>query len=170
MKKLLSLLIILVVTASCEKDVKFSDPGLQGRKDNLVWRADLAESTISNSMLVINAYRGLETLTLTMPVPTSGVSSLNPVRYIFSADELNNDDIKAVYTFEDQDIIMEYATGFDSRGEILGNAEFVLTKFDATKNQISGTFRFNAKYKGSGQPMSDNVNFQEGAFFNVPIY
>lgn len=106
MKKLLSLLVILIITASCESDVKFSDPGLQGRKDNLVWRSDVAEASIVGTVLTIKAYRGLETVTLSMPAPTTGINSLNPVTYVFSADEESNDDITAAYSFEDQDIIL----------------------------------------------------------------
>lgn len=169
MKKFIAFILLIAVTVSCETDVKFADPGLQGRKDNIKWRADLASATITGSTLVITAYRGLESVTLSMPAPASDINELNAKTYVFSADEETNDDIAASYTFEDDDITLEYVTGFDAEGEVLGNAVFVLNKFDFAKRRVSGTFRFNAKYQGDSEIVPENVNFQEGAFFNVPV-
>lgn len=169
MKKIFSLLVILFVLSGCESDVKFSDPGLQGRKDNLIWRSDVTVATFENDLLVLTAYRGVESMTLTMPAPTSAINSSNVQTYIFDADHDQNDAINATYGYLDNGAMVTYTTGFDEDGEVAGNVEIVLNKFDPEKMVVSGSFKFNAKYFGDSNLYPDTVNFQEGAFFNIQL-
>src|SRR4051812_17730793 len=106
MKKIAALLFMVAALVSCEEDVKFNDPGFQGRKDNYTWRADVTNAYVTNGYMIVNAYKGLETVTLQFPVPTTDITPSNPVTYTFidrePGDPVLNDDVSATYTFQDQ--------------------------------------------------------------------
>ncbi len=163
MRKVLSLLIVLVVFSSCESDVKFSDPGFQGRKDNFTWRADVTSASISpaGDYLIINGYRGLEQVDLNVPLPANPVTSLNPIVYTLGPDE----DAFATYSYEDQGLFLLYTT--DSE---LGNGEIILEEYDPIVRKISGKFKFNARYEGESTIVPANVNYQEAVFYKVPLF
>ncbi|AWI24758.1 DUF6252 family protein [Flavobacterium pallidum] len=181
MKKIVSLLLILVAFSSCETDVKFSDPGLQGRKDNLIWRADLTTASFTTTdpvdpsigELTITAYKGLEEVTLKMPfVVSAGVMNNNPLEFSYGYDAAhpeNDDDIVVSYSYEDNGVTLEYITGmgYNVGAQQRGNAQIVITSYDPVKGTISGNFKFNAKYQGTSDIVPENVNFQEGAFYNI---
>lgn len=169
MKKVLSLLILLVAFSSCETDVKFSNPGFQASKDNLVWRADLVSAALGVDEVTVYAYRGAETVALTFPIPV-GASKVTPKTYTFSYEGTGNDDISASYEFEDSGVLLEYYAGADSAVENQGNITIEVTEFDGEKLTLSGSFRFNAKFQGESEIVQENVNFQEGFFYKVPLY
>ena len=73
MKKLASLLILLVAFVSCQSDVKFNNPSFQGEKDNFLWRADHTVTMIGNGNLGISAFRGNEQVTLVVPAPSGPI-------------------------------------------------------------------------------------------------
>jgi hypothetical protein len=65
MKRVISLLIILVGLTSCNDDVKFNNPSVQGLKDNVLWRANDSRATIgANGSLTIEGYTEDEVVTL----------------------------------------------------------------------------------------------------------
>jgi uncharacterized protein DUF6252 len=182
MKKIVSLLLILIAFSSCETDVKFSDPGLQGRKDNFIWRADLSSASFEASdatvdpnvgFLTIYGYRGLEEVTLKVPfVTTDVITNNNPLEYSYGYDAAhpeNDDDIVVTYSYVDNGLTLEYVTGqgYNVGEQERGNAQITLTEYDPVKGQITGNFKFNAKYQGTSDIVPENVNFQEGAFYHV---
>lgn len=184
MKKIVSLLLILVAFSSCETDVKFSDPGLQGRKDNFIWRADLTtaefeaiDGTVDPNVgyLTIYAYRGLETVTLKVPLTyTNAITSSNPLEFNYGYDTAhpeNDDDIVATYSYQDNGLQLDYITGlgYNDGAEQRGNLQITITELDPTERTVSGNFKFNAKYQGDSDIVPENVNFQEGAFYHVLI-
>ncbi|OYQ44872.1 hypothetical protein CHU92_02285 [Flavobacterium cyanobacteriorum] len=154
MKKILSLIVLLVAFASCEEDVKFNTPAVQAFKDNEVWRATNFSATrsASNNSLTINATNGFETLTLR-------TISVNPGSYNLGLDELN----KATFRLEADGIIRTYETGTDEdEGLIIISNRPRDT--DLQRGFISGEFYFNATNE-TGQ----RVSFFEGNFYKVPI-
>lgn len=163
MRKILSLLIIFVVFSSCESDVKFSDPGFQGRKDNFTWRADVTNATISpaGDYLIISGYRGLEQVNLNVPLPSTPVTKLTPITYTLGPDE----DAFAIYSYEDEGLQLAYSTDDE-----LGNGEIVLEEYDPIVRKISGKFKFNARYQGESTIVPMNVNYQEAVFYKVPLF
>lgn len=167
MKKIVSFLLILVALSSCETDVKFSDPGFQGRKDNFVWRADVSSATIAAGTLTINAYRGLESVTLSVPAPTTTITKFNPVTFnLATADDTSF----ATYRYEDEGFGFDYATGYDDvKNEAIGNGQILINELDFVKGRVSGQFKFNAKYDGESTIAAENVNYQEGVFYHVPL-
>jgi hypothetical protein len=51
----------------------------------------------------------------------------------------------------------------------VGDGEIIITEFDQEARTVTGTFRFNAKNTVSTPQVNDNMNFQEGVFYKVPI-
>lgn len=101
MKKLISLLMLLVVFTSCTEDVKFNNPAVQGLKDNVLWRANDSRATIGpNNALTIEAYTQFETLTLK-------TTSTNVGTYILGTTNQANE---ASYVLSNGDQNLEYRT------------------------------------------------------------
>jgi hypothetical protein len=100
MRKLLSLIVITLVLASCTDDVKFNNPGLQGLKDDNFWRANDARATITDGKLIIKAYTDFEIVTL-------GTSSTNVAKYSLGSTNGAN---FASYTSSLDNLDFEYAT------------------------------------------------------------
>jgi len=168
MKKVLTLLILLVAFSSCETDVKFNNPGFEVTKDNRAWRADVMSASLQGDDIVIAAYRGAEGVFLTFPKPV-GASKLSPITYTFAYEGEDNDDISASYIYEDSGVTLDYYAGPDSDVENQGNITIQITEFDGEQLKLSGTFRFNAKYQGDSEIVPENVNFQSGFFYKVPL-
>jgi hypothetical protein len=100
MRKLLSVIAIVFLFASCQEDVKFNNPGFQGLKDDAFWRANDARAFVSNGKLTINAYTEHEVVTL-------GTSSTSIGKYSLGT---TNTDNFASYTSNLDAILLEYAT------------------------------------------------------------
>ena len=101
MKRILSFIAIAIVFSSCQENVKFNNPGFQGLKDDVFWRANDAFGTIDASgKLKIQAYTEYETLTLNTNSPLVGT-------YVLGTTNQNN---SAVYSSNFNDILSEYAT------------------------------------------------------------
>ncbi len=184
MKKIFSILVFALVAIACENEVVFNDPGFQARKDNRVWRGDLTsgdynptDPAVPNTgSVTITSYKGFETTTITFPIVlTIPITSLNAQTYTYGYNPTEpslDDEISASYTFTDGGTALEYVTGFgfNAEREDPGNLEIVINKWDPEKKVISGTFKFNAKYQGESTLAPDNVNFQEGNFYNIPVF
>ncbi len=164
MKKAILYIGILAAIISCETDVKFNNPTFEGQKNNLKWKADITQLTLDATNLTINAYHGLETVTLIVPAPTVPISKANPVTYKFGTLDAVSNDIKARYVYNEDNVVLTYTTGQD-----LGNGEFVITEYDFANQTISGSFRFNAIYQGDNTIIPKNVNFQQGFIYKIPI-
>ena len=154
MKKFLSLLVLLVTLCSCEEDIQFNTPAVQGLKDNELWKATEYTATIGvGGSLTIEATNGFETLVLRTVSSTPGMS--------FQLGE--NESNKATYSLDADGIVFEYQTGTD-----LGDGLIEISdnpgETDLSKGFITGTFRFNAV-----DDSDDVVNFQNGFFYKVPI-
>jgi hypothetical protein len=101
MKRILSLIFIAVVMTSCQDDVKFSNPGLQGLKDDVFWTSGETRAYLNaNGRLSIEALTEFETLTLN----TSGT---NEGTYILGTTNVNN---SATYSSTIDNVALEYAT------------------------------------------------------------
>jgi hypothetical protein len=148
MKKILSLLVLLVAFTSCEEDVKFNTPAVQSIKE--LWKATEFSAVKTGNALTLTAKNGFETVILK-------TTSVTPGEYVLGTGVAN----KATYALSVDGIEEFYQTGTD-----LGNGLITISadNTDATKGYISGFFRFNA--------VSDagvTINFQEGVFYKVPI-
>lgn len=154
---------VLALT-SCGSDVKFNDPSFQGQKDNVLWRADVITAAITGETLTINAYRGLEVVSLVVPAPAGSIGSLNPQVSLLGTDDAVSDDIFASYSYAENGISLNYAT---AKG--IGNGKVTITKYDPKTRKLSGSFNFNAEYEGDNQLVAKNLNFQNGFIFNIKV-
>lgn len=90
-----------IALSSCQEDVKFSNPGFQGLKDDVFWRAVDARAYIdATGKLKIEAYTQYETVTLK-------TSSANVGTYALGVANSNN---SGSYSSNFNDIELEYAT------------------------------------------------------------
>ena len=155
MKNFLSLFIVAIAFSSCQEDVKFNDPGLQGLKDDVFWRANDVRAYVSpTGELTINAYTEFETLTMQ-------TASANPNTYMLGTSDSNR--VNFEYTISGNTIT--YSTGTD-----IGNGEIKITEYDSANATVSGTFKFNAM-NVDGNPLGGPIlNLQYGAFYKVQIF
>ena len=101
MKRILSLFIIAVAFSSCQEDVKFNNPGFQGLKDDVFWRANDARAYVdATGKLRIEALTQYEIITL-------NTTSANVGTYVLGTTNIDN---SATYSSNFNDILLEYAT------------------------------------------------------------
>ncbi|WP_269686433.1 DUF6252 family protein [Flavobacterium lacustre] len=154
MKKLSLFLIVLLAFISCEDNVKFNNPSVQGLKDNVFWRAVDSKATLVNGALTIVAVTGNETLTFKTTSTTKqtyplGTSVSKTATYVLK----NTDGTKTTFT-----------TGIG-----IGEGQIVITDYDAENNTVSGTFKFNAEKTDDNSDPAIILNFQQGVFYKVPV-
>lgn len=102
MKRFLPLFIIAMAFSSCQEDVKFNNPGFQGLKDDVFWRANDARAYANpvNHKLRIEALTEYETIVLT-------TANYNVGTYVLGTTNTLN---SATYSSNFNDVALEYAT------------------------------------------------------------
>jgi hypothetical protein len=154
MKKYFLFVLVLFSMISCQEDVHFNTPSFQGTKDNVFWRAVQSKATVaSNGSLVIEAYTGNEITTLKINATTVKT-------YFLGIDASNT----ATYVLNDASGKVTFATGTN-----VGNGQIVLTEYDAVNHTVSGTFKFNAVNINNNPLFGEELNFQYGVFYKVPV-
>ncbi|WP_306565593.1 DUF6252 family protein [Flavobacterium lindanitolerans] len=151
MKKILSLLMLVAVFISCEDDATFNNPSVQGKKDNVRWRASSSYATITGGVLTVYGNTPFETLTLT-------TASITPGTYTLGVSSAN----KATYTYEADGVTSVYATGTG-----VGDGQIKIEQ--SPEGTVTGTFYFNAPSTTADPIGAPVVNYQEGHFYRVPI-
>jgi len=150
MKKILLLIVLAIGFSSCEDEVSFSNPSVQGEKDNVFWRAADFKATVIGGRLTVSAYTTFEELTLT-------TSSTAPGTYILGENDIN----AASYYVELDGEETAYSTGTE-----LGDGEIIIDQKQEL-GTISGKFKFNAPPESD--PLGLVVNYQYGVFYKIPI-
>ena len=152
MKKIISLLVIAFVFASCSEEISRNNPAFEGLKDNVIWRAGGATGTLAaNGFVTISGGLQFETLTL-------HTNSAQPQTYQLGVNNQSRVVFTSTAGFEE----VTYTTGTG-----VGNGQIIIEEYDEAGRTISGTFRFNAI---NTEDPDDVLNFQEGIFYKVPIY
>lgn len=102
MKRFLPLFIIAMAFSSCQEDVKFNNPGFQGLKDDVFWRANnvTAYADPVSHKLSIEALTEYEVVTL-------NTANYNEGTYILGTTNMLN---SATYSSNFNDVELEYAT------------------------------------------------------------
>ncbi|WP_333599226.1 DUF6252 family protein [Flavobacterium sp.] len=101
MKRFLPLFIIAIAFSSCQEDLKPNNPGFQGLKDDVFWRANDARAYVSaTGKLTVEAYTEYEQVTL-------NTNSTSPGIYVLGTTNSNN---AASYSSSFDDIDLEYGT------------------------------------------------------------
>ena len=154
MKNFVLYIVVLFSIVSCEEDVRFNNPSVQGMINNVFWRALESKATLGpNGAVVIEAYTGFEVLTLKTTSTTLQSYPLGT----------SNSKTAVFVMTQDADKIT-YATGID-----VGDGQIVITEYDDVNNTISGTFKFNAKNTNNNSTADPVLNFQHGVFYKVPV-
>ncbi len=150
MKKTLQFVILNLVLLSCQTEVKFNNPSLQGQRQGEFWRAQNYSAIKTSLGLTIQANQGLETIimhTTSIANQTFEFGLSNSVYAIFdtkNAGQNNN-----------------YNTGTTGDGEI------IIT--DYSRGMVTGTFKFNATNTDPLLIIQDKINFKEGVFYKIPV-
>lgn len=145
---------VLFSIVSCEEDVRFNSPSVQGMKNNVFWRALDSKATLGpNGAVVIEAYTGFEVLTLKT---TSTIEQSYPLG-------TSNSKTAVFVVTQDADKIT-YTTGIDR-----GDSEIIIREYDDVNKTISGTFKFNAININNNSTADPVLNFQYGVFHKVPV-
>ena len=112
MKKQFLIIIVLLGFISCQEDVRFNNPSLQGLKDNVFWRAVDSKASFTfgandgpNGSFFIQAFVGNETVSFKL-------ASTKPQTYILGGSSSNI----ATYSHTVADEVISYSTEFDSSG------------------------------------------------------
>jgi hypothetical protein len=154
MRRLISVVVLFFILVSCEDQVKFNNPAVQGLKDNVVWKATLITAVkTTDGSLKIEAYQKNEILTLT-------TVAANVDAYPLGVDLSN----RAVLLEKSADGSTTFSTGIDK-----GDGEIIITEMDNVNHTISGTFEFNASNESPDPLTGTDVNFQKGIFYKVPF-
>lgn len=155
MKKIILLLLVLITLSSCEEDTMTNTPALQGRLENVFWRAIGSQAVLNeNGTLTITGQARLQTLVL-------HTSSKNKGTYVLG----NSNARFATYEQQFEDTVLTYQTGKD----IGGNGQIVITEFDEEGKTVSGNFRFNAINDENNPLGGEIINFNLGVFYKVPV-
>ncbi|UGS23402.1 DUF6252 family protein [Flavobacterium channae] len=84
MKKIVSLLALVVMMSSCEENLQSNNPSFQAKQNDVYWRANEARVSVDASgAMTITAYNQYETVTLE-------TSSTNPGTYVLGTTNQNN--------------------------------------------------------------------------------
>jgi hypothetical protein len=155
MKKIISFFVMITLLSSCEENVKFNNPSVQGRLDNATWRAiDFQAFVDLNGALTINAYTSNQELILKTP-------SRNPAVYVLGENSARS--ASFITNFSGNQLI--YATG----ANIGGDGQILIDEYDAVNNTVSGEFRFNAVNIENNPLGGELLNMQNGVFYKIPV-
>ena len=141
MKKIVSLLVLVVAFASCGEEIKFSNPGFQGTKNGNLWKANDMHATVEGGGMTIVAAVGTEMVILHTAATNPGTYALTPTS-VSTAEFL---------TAGEDGVSYESVSG-----------EIVITQALNT-GSATGTFKFVAEDEDGNQ-----VTFRDGVFYKVP--
>ncbi|WP_276976590.1 DUF6252 family protein [Flavobacterium filum] len=160
MKKIFLILFTAVLMTSCEEDIKTNNPSVQGRLENVFWRAiDSKAELFPNGSLVITAKARLQTMTLKVPSKNKGV-------YVLGQNM--NRTASFLFDYED-DTSLFYQTGVTTEDDFQGDGQIEITEYDDVNGTVSGNFRFNA-YNVLNNPIGGEIlNFNQGVFYKVQV-
>jgi len=155
MKKIISVVILALFFISCEEDVVLNSPSIQGKLDNVFWRAIDSEALLDeNGGLTITGFGRKQKMIL-------HTSSKNKGIYVLG----NSTTRYANFESDIDGTLLVYHTGKD----IGGDGQIEITEFDSNKETVSGTFRFNAINDENNPLGGEILNFNQGVFYKIPV-
>ncbi len=159
MKKLFLLLTIVLTSLtfnSCNQEIFFRDPAMQGSFQDRFWLTDNVRVYTQDGGFFIEGIRGNETITLR-------TTSLTKQRYPFGTSNSKT----ATYTLKlGEDEFLVYDTGLKH-----GSGSVLITDYNDEAQTVSGKFEFEAINKNPLDTINaPKVVLEKGEFYNVPIY
>lgn len=154
MKKFVLYIVFLFSLVSCEENIRFNNPSVQGLKNNMFWRAIDSKATVaSDGSVLIEGYKGNEVLSLK-------IKSAKVEKYRLGVSDSTS--VAFVETQGNNQLVYKTGAG-------VGDGQIIITKYDDVNGTISGSFKFNAKGKDSESEVGPILNFQQGVFYQIPI-
>lgn len=106
MNKFFYFLFLVAFLTSCEDSVTFNNPSMQGKLDNVFWRADAVTGSVNGSGIVtIHGVTLKETIDLKFPLPTNNQGTAT-----FTLGTTNQNIFASVLKRFETDIEVPYAT------------------------------------------------------------
>lgn len=145
MKKIASLIIVLILLSSCQEDVQFNNPGFQAYRDGVLFRGiDVKALKSASGKITLQALAQDEELSLNVSNSTVGT-------YFLGTTNTNN---LATYSSSFNDVILEYATIVIS-GPV---AKIVTPLISGGSTYVTGTGIATTGGSGSGLTVKTTVN------------
>ena len=145
MKKIASLIIVLILLSSCQEDVQFNNPGFQAYRDGVLFRGiDVKAFKSANGKISLQALAQDEELNLDVSNSTVGT-------YFLGTTNTNN---LATYSSSFNDVILEYATVVVS-GPV---AKIATPLISGGSTYVTGTGIATTGGSGSGLTVKTTVN------------
>lgn len=145
MKRLFTLILIMLISFSCSNELEFNTSAIQGLKNYDSWEAKKFQAVFTdNGGVKIIGVNNNESLTLNINGISEGIYTLGTTR-------------NSSAVFEDKNLIA-YSTLNSGDGEI------IIEDYNSGDLTITGSFKFNS-YSTNG----DLVNFIKGIFYKTPI-
>ncbi len=145
MKKIASLIIVLILFSSCQEDVQFNNPGFQAYRDGVLFRGiDVKALKSASGKITLQALAQDEELSLNVSNSTVGT-------YFLGTTNTNN---LATYSSSFNDVILEYATIVIS-GPV---AKIVTPLISGGSTYVTGTGIATTGGSGSGLTVKTTVN------------
>lgn len=145
MKKIASLIIVLILLSSCQEDVQFNNPGFQAYRDGVLFRGiDVKALKSASGKITLQALAQDEELSLNVSNSTVGT-------YFLGTTNTNN---LATYSSSFNDVILEYATIVIS-GPV---AKIATPLISGGSTYVTGTGIATTGGSGSGLTVKTTVN------------
>ena len=157
MKKIAALLVLVLTMSACSDEITRNNPGFEGLRDGVSWRAaDASAVKSANGTVVLTGITQYETLVLKTSAATPstynlGVGIASQASFLISQ---NGEEIS-------------YQTGINK-----GEGKIIITEFDDVNQTITGSFEFKAPKLGPTLPTDlepAEIHFQKGIFYKVPV-
>ncbi|MFD2551170.1 DUF6252 family protein [Bizionia sediminis] len=155
MKKLLVIALVFTTIFSCNDEVEFNTPALQGKKDGIRWKATTYNAFFNDAgLLVITGNDNFETVTLRL-------TSLAVGNYQLGGNAANQAEF---LDFEKTQFATTNAPNPDFN-VYPASGQITISRIDTANNTVSGEFFYTA-YSNNGLKV---VTFSEGVFFDIPL-
>ena len=155
MKRIFSLMVVLITLIGCKDDIEFNTPALQGDREGDLWRSTYNAADIDFGGWVIEGGNSVETVQL---ITTNDVRGT----FVLGGDSPN------VAIYRDADgVVYSTANAPDESLTIYpADGEIIVEDINNTAvKTVEGTFWFNA-YTADGL---NRINFNNGVFHKVPL-
>lgn len=154
MRNLFVLILLLVGLCSCDNDVEFNTPSIQGNLNGELWRATAYKANNYNGGLLIQGDTNVETLLFVTDNNTRGTYNFGPTASNEARFIDSNGTIYSTLNAPDESL-----TPYPSDGEL------IIERFDysVSPRTVTGVFWFTA-YSNDGLK---SITFNKGQIYNV---
>ncbi|MDC1324567.1 DUF6252 family protein [Flavobacteriaceae bacterium] len=154
MKKILSLLIILLSFFGCQDNIQSNSPAFQGLKNaDFLWTS--TTSTVVVDATGVLTFTGTDDFgTMTLQVPSAALGT-----FMLGADAT------ALATYSEDDLLFSTVNSGNESVVYVSDGAIIIEEIDAVTGAITASYYFNA-YTANGERV---LNFSEGVIYRLPV-